>query len=184
MPLSWVDIIMPLVMLRCLLTGRKSGLIVEAFKLAGILCGTFITLHYYSSFGNFLDQNLSLYKSMRDVYAFGLLAIGVHLLFSLIREGWLIILKIEMPAFLDRLGGVILSGIRAYLICGLIFLALLTVKDDHIQSSAKNSFSALFLEKTSIGIYHNFYFGFIHNFFPNEPVNKEVSKLVTQEKGK
>lgn len=184
MVFSWVDLIMPLVVLRCVLTGRKSGLIVEAFKLAGILFATFITLHYYSSFSIFLDKNLSLHESIRDVYAFGLLAVCTHLLFSLIREGWLIILKIDLPILVDQWGGLILSAVRSYLICGLIFLALLTVKDDRIQFSTKNSLSAFFLQKISLKIYHKCYFGFVHNFFPNEPVNEEAFKLIMKKKEK
>lgn len=184
MVFSWVDLLMPLVVWRCVFTGRKSGLIVEAFKLLGILLGTFVTLHYYSSFSNFLDKNLSLHESIRDVYAFGLLAVCTHLLFSLIREGWLTILKIDLPILVDQWGGFILSAVRSYLICGLIFLALLTVKDDRIQFSTKNSLSAFFFKKTSLKIYHKAYFGFIHNLFPSEPINEEAFKLIMEKKEK
>lgn len=184
MPLSWVDIIMPLVILRCALTGKKSGLIVESFKLAGIWFATFITLHYYKGLSDWLHQNLSLHESIKDAYAFGLLAICVHLLFSLIREGWLIILKIEMPPVVDQWGGLTLSLIRGYLICGLILLALTEVKDKNIQTSAKHSLSVFVFKDTSTGVYRNFYFGVIHQFFPKEPLNENVFKLMNEGEAK
>ena len=180
MPLSWVDIVMPLVILRCALTGKKSGLVVESFKLIGILFATFVTLHYYKALGDLLHQNLSLNDSIKDAYAFGLLAVSAHLLFSLIREGWLIILKIEMPPIIDQWGGLIFSLIRGYLICGLILLALVLVKDNSIQADAKHSLSALVFKDTSSRIYQNFYSGFIDKFFPKEPINEEVFKLMDQ----
>ncbi len=184
MPLSWVDIIMPLVILRCALTGKKSGLIVESFKLAGIFFATFITLHYYNALGSLLHQNLSLHEPIKDAYAFGLLAVGVHLLFSLIREGWLTILDIDVPPFINQWGGLILSALRAYLVCGLILLGLVVVKDKSIQASAKHSLSAFVFKDTSTGIYRSFYSGWVGKFFPKEPLNEEVFKLMDEEEAK
>jgi len=176
---NWVDILIGCIIVRTVYVGRKSGLVPEIFKLIGVFCATFITLHYFVDFGNYLGNRLFFSDGVKEIVAFGLLAFSISLIFTLIREGWLIILKIEPPSFVDKWSGVVLSLIRAYLICGLVWLGLLVAGGKGIVRTTRTSLSSSFFKNTSSNIYKSCYSGFISNLFPHEPINKDVFNIVS-----
>ena len=86
---------MALILCVCVLRGRKSGLIPEAFNLLGVIFATFISLHYYVRASVHLKDVFSLSELLSHVVSYIVLAVFIMCVFAIIRKGWLLILKIR-----------------------------------------------------------------------------------------
>src|SRR3990167_7043012 len=109
MSLNTIDIFMAIVIATAIFIGRKEGLIAGLFKLFGILCVIFVTLHYYVHLADFLCAKIFGDKFSMEFFAFTLLAILTALLFIVICNGWVLILTLKPPAVIDRLSGMLLA---------------------------------------------------------------------------
>jgi uncharacterized membrane protein required for colicin V production len=171
-----VDLLMVCIVARGVYIGKKNGFVTEFFKLLGIFFATIITLHYYVRFGNFLSK-LLVPVAIQEILAYGILAVFITLLFSFIREGWLTILKVQIHDLVDYWGGLFISLIRVYLLCGLTILALIISGQQQLALNAKLSLSGQYLITSLPNIYKTSYTGFINKFFPQEPINNKVFHL-------
>ena len=176
MSLSWVDILMGASIARCIWTGRKSGFVNEFFKLLGVFFAAIVALHYYARLGEYFFKKSLAAETQKEVFAFVVLTIGIYILFSLIREGWLIILKIQLPAGIDQWGALSLAILRSYLVCGLILIGFGISGNNSIKNAANGSLSRPVFKNSAAGLYQFFYSNIIHPFFPDEPLNEKAFK--------
>jgi len=178
--LNAVDVFMALVIAMIIFIGAKEGIVAGLVKLLGVVCLTVITLHYYVPFADYLRAKFFGKDAETEFFAFSLLAIPILAMFALISRGWVLILKIKLHAFADRWGGVVLSLLRSYLLCGLIFLAFLISKNDFAEPRARQSVSRYMFGNAAAGFYEASYASVIKKFFPGEEINEDVFKLLAE----
>ena len=83
---------------------------------------------------------------------------------------------------IDRFGSVVLSLIRSYFTCGLIFFVLLLTNHGYVSSKARQSISRDLFCYIAVDFYRASYSILIEKFFPNEKFNEEAVKLVKKKK--
>ncbi len=179
---SWVDILMVAIIAMSVYFGKKSHLLAELFKLFGIFLATFITIHYNPALTRFFSAQHIFPESFQAVMAFCSLLFLIMLIFSLLSEGWLMILKVEFEETINHWGAIILSFLRGYFLCSLIFLALLLIGNEGITQSTKHSVTSVLVKNTAVGIYKSFYYGFVRVIFPKEVINEQMIALIATDK--
>ena len=147
MYINEVDILNIIVVSRVLYIGYKTGLFNEIIKGLGVFVATVLSVHYCSRLGEILGAQLIISENRRDVYAFIFIAVISILLSFIIREGWMMILKIDTHSRLINWGGLIFSMVRAYLLCGLIVLGLMISGSELIVQRVYTSISRIFFQK-------------------------------------
>ena len=182
--LNIVDLFMAIVIATIICSGTRKGIITEVFKLLGIFCTIFITLHYYERFADVLKVQFFGKKAATEFFAFNILGILTFVIFILISKGWVLILEIKFHEKIDRFGGFILSLIRSYFACGLIFFVLLLASHKYVSPRARQSVSRDVFRYVAVDFYRATYSALIEKFFPNEKLNEEAFKLVIKKKEK
>ena len=173
-----VDFLVLFVLCRGFYVGFKSGVVAELFRLVSVLCSTFFIVHYYLPLAQFLQEKLFISGNICEFVAFTMTTGVVFVLFLLIREGWLIIFKVDTQSPLISWGGAVLSLATGYFVGGLLFLALVLLNNNFWNQDLGNSFSRGILSKTSVQVYQAGYTAFVKPFFPKEPINRKVLKLM------
>jgi uncharacterized membrane protein required for colicin V production len=173
-----IDLLMVLIFVQIFFVWNKNDFISEVFRFFGVLCATFVSLHYYVGFGEFLHHNLLVENYLQEFIAYAVLAGLVLLVFALLREGWLIILNVKLPSTIDRWASSVLSIVRLYFLCGLVFLGLIVLGNADLTQAARYSISGLFLKRTAVGLYQAIYSGIAVKIFPGEMLNEKVVNLI------
>ena len=184
MNLNEIDVLMAVVIATIVFIGRKEGLMAGLFKLFGILCVIFITLHYYVHLADFLRAKFFGEKTATEFFAFILLAMPMTLLFILISNGWVLILKVKTLAAIDRWGGVALALVRSYFVCGLLFVALVLSGHSYAAPRAMASVSRAIFGYAAVGFYARIYTSFVQKYFPDDKINEHPFGVIAQEPGK
>ena len=175
--INWIDLLIIGFGVRIIYIGIKNGFVTELFKLAGVLCAIFITFHYYTGLAKLLHNHIPVSESLLVVSCFGVLLTLVLLLFKLIREGTMLIFKIQAHPLLDQWGGFVISILRSLLVGSLILISLQLFEIDYLQKNGKKSLFHPYLFDLSPKFYEGCYKGFVSKFFPNENLNPAVFKL-------
>lgn len=171
---NWVDVLIICLMVRTVFVGAKSNILVELLMLVGALCSTFITLHYYGRFGNWLNKNIFLPSTIQDLFAFILIWLTVQVVFKLIISGWSLVFKVEAQPAINEWGSAIVSAVRGIVACGLLFVFLMLSGNDYIKRISQQSFTGFYLADFSPRVYRLMYEGLVSRFFPDEPLNDRV----------
>ena len=177
--INWVDILIGAISIRIIYIGTKNGFIVEFFKWIGVLFSIFITFHYYSNLAKILQSRLPISGSIAQSLCFVLLWSLVFLMFKLIREGMMLMLKIQAHSLLDKWGGLLVSILRSILIGSLVLVFLQVLGVEYITKNVRKSFLNDYLFDIAPKVYEVSYDGFVDKFFPSEKLNLAVFKLKT-----
>ena len=174
---NWIDILLAVIFARIIFIGFKRGVVVEFFKLFAAAFAVFINLHYFSSLSRVFQNIVHLPQGFADFISFGLLWIIVTLIFKFIRDGFLILLKIEAHSTFERWGALIFSLLRAVLIGSLTILFLRVFNIEYFNANLEQSLLSKRLAKISPQLYEKSLNGFISKFFPTEELNADAMKL-------
>lgn len=154
----------------------------EFINFTGVLFATFFSIHYYlivsARVKEHVDVKLS--EPLFHFVIFFVIALVVMGIFVVVRKGWLIVLKIETMSFVNKYGGILIAGLKGYLICSLVFLSMIISGNDIARYSARKSLSSLIMANTSVNIYGVCYSKIVKRFFPNERMNKKVFKVLSR----
>ena len=175
--INWVDVLIFVISIRIIYIGIKNGFVIEFFKWVGVLFSIFITFHYYSELARLLKSRLPISEAIAQSLCFGLLWLLVFLIFKLIREGMMLMLKMEAHPLLDKWGGLLVSFLRSILIGSLALVFLQVLGVEYITKNVKKSFVNSYLFDISPKVYEAWYDGFVDKFFPSEKLNLSVFKL-------
>ena len=184
MGLNGIDLLMAIIIASIVYIRRNDGVVAELVKTFGVFCMVFITLHYYARFADFLRAQFFGQEIKTEFFAFCLLFVTILLGFVFISSGWSLILRIKSFEVVDRWGNVVLSLVRGYYICSMIFLALILSGNDNLASKAKQSMSRVFLSSAAGEFYRATYTNIVKRFFPGEMINIEVFSLIEKMSGK
>ena len=182
--LNGIDVLMAVVIASAIYIRRKDGIVAELFKSFGIFCAVFITLHYYARFADFLRVQFFGKDVTTEFFAFCLLFSMIFLAFVCISGGWSLILRIKSFVFIDRWGNAILSLVRGYFICSMIFLALILSGQEILVSMARKSVSSALFSGAAVELYRVSYSNLVEKFFPGERINEAAFELIGKESGK
>ena len=181
--LNWVDIFLCLILVRAVYIGLRSGFVIELFKLIGIFFAVVISLHYFSGASHFLQEKVHLPESAANFASLGFLWGVVVLAFKFIREGIMLLFKVEAHSALNSTGGFIASVVRGFLIGSLAILLLRSSATEYFTKNIANSFGAEKMAGAAPRVYEATYKGFVSKFFPSEEFNKSVSSLANVSEG-
>jgi len=182
---NWVDFLVLFIIARSIYMGRTSGIISQLFNLTGSILSTFITLHYYTQFGSFLKDNFSFLSKVAYIIAFATVASLSLLIFLLIREGWLLILRVTEHNKLDRGIGIVLAAVQGYIVAGLVVFGILVTNNLYAIEDVRSSMSdvVLHIRHVSVDIYKSCFSLFAEKYFPDEKINKTVIFLAGKKRG-
>ncbi len=180
--INWVDIMIVLFGVRIIYIGIKNGFISELFKLIGVVFAIFITFHYYTQVADFFKDHTGLSENNAGFLSFGLLWAVVTLIFKFIRDGILLIFKIEALSLVDQWGGLLLSILRSALVGSMVLIFLMISNLGYWRSHAGKSFFNPYLIAVSPKIYKATYDGIVSKFFPTEKLNPAGFNLEVEKK--
>lgn len=178
-----LDVLMLCIIVRGYYVGSRTGLLAETFRLVSVICSTFIVVHYYPALAQFLREKLFISERVYEFVAFVLWVAIAFGLFFFIREGWLLLFKVERKSVFNKWTGGILSLVTSYFLCGLIFLAFVFLNNDFVRQQVDSSLSRVVWNKTSGNVYKAFYGAVVRPFFPGERPNPQVMKLIEEPSG-
>ncbi|MBF0385976.1 MAG: CvpA family protein [Candidatus Omnitrophica bacterium] len=182
--INWVDIILICVLVRGMFVAQKSGLVNELLKFFGVFFAAIISCHYYVRFGTFLTKKLMIKEPISETAAFCFISIIIIVIFYLICEAWLLILKIEAKSGINEWGSQVFSLLKGSLLNGLIVVALIIPGHKFISESAKYSMTGPFFKNAAVAVYRVFYKGFLGQFFPDEPLNNKLLRMADKPRPK
>lgn len=168
---NFIDIIVGLVIIRCVYAGATAGLVVEFFKLVGMFFAAFITLHYFSAVAQLLERLIGLPLNMVELVAFVGIWILVVFIFKVIRDGWMVVIKTEAQEAFNRWGGAITGIFRGLLVASMTILVLFLAGNQYVIRSVNASFSGFYLTDFAPAVYQSCYDDFVGKLFPKEKKN-------------
>lgn len=181
--LNAVDLLMAVVISAVVFLGKKDGVVTEFFKLFGVLCAVFISLHYYGRLADLLRKQFFREEASTECLSFVLLVVPVIVAFVFISKGWTLILKIQTIKSVDRWGSLILSLVSGYFLCGLLLVGLLLSQNELAVSLSRTGMSRNLFRNSAVGFYRSFSSGVIEKYFPGEKINTHVFKLMDEHFG-
>lgn len=181
--LNLADLFVVIIAAGSFYSAKDRGLLAGIFSFVAMIIATFITLHYYGILGDFLIDNL-LPQEGRKV-AFFLIAVWTLGIFSVIRRGWVLIAKINMPKWLDKWGGNLFYLARGCLLGALVVLGMFSVDDNSfVMSLSRTSLSGYYMKDASYIVYQKVFNKVVHPFFSQEKLNEDAYYLIYPEKKK
>jgi len=176
--LNWVDILVIIALIRIIYIGVRQGFIVEFSKTLGVVFAIILSFHYYITFSSFIHTHSPLPASFSDLICFTALFIGVILLFKFIREGLALVIKAEPIPFLNSWGGLILGGLRAWLVTSVFIYVLLISGFSYIEQSARQSYGFNYIIHAAPQTYSFSFNNLIGKFFSGEKINQTVFDVI------
>jgi len=175
--INGVDLVLFGLLARAVYIGAVQGVVVEFFKITGLLLAMFITAHYFSRLAGFLTTWLKIFsREQADVFFIAALWILVMAVFSLVRSGWLVILKAEEPSRLSRCSGWVVGALRGVLICGMVIFMVLVSGQMALIKNVRKALLGRYVADLVFHVYETGYEEGIRRIFPEELKNKEMRR--------
>ena len=122
--LNWLDLVMIIVMASAIFRGAVQGFVVELFKILGVFVSTVFSLHFYVRAADYLKHSFSVPVKLGEIASFVIIAVFIILLFRLVGQGWLLILKVDAKAGFSPCGVGFLAFISSMMLCCLLFFGM------------------------------------------------------------
>ena len=178
MIINTIDILAIGIIVRGIITGRSTLFISELVKILGVVLAICISIHYYDRLGRFLSEYMFVPESIADFLAYSGISFVIIFLFFLIKDGWSLIIHIQESPKFNYWGGLAVSMMKSYLLCGVMLIAFLLVSTPFFKSSAEKSLSLRLFRKLPAAIYKVFYGGIVVKLLPKEPSNADFINLM------
>ena len=177
--INWVDVALVLLAGRIIFCSVKTGFITELFKLLGVFCALFVSLHYYAVWAALAVKKTTLpVSSLECVFFVGiwaLIALGVKLL----RDGILLLFKVEAThQGFDKYGAGFLGASRAIFTASLVIFALLLTRHEYVGKQVLSSWSYKIAGKVAPNTYKSLYDQLIGKLVAGEKFNADVFAVV------
>ncbi len=178
--MNFVDIVIIIIALRICYIAAVMGLVVELFKLLGVLFATYISLHYYTSISDIIQRNFFpkvMPLEFIDFLVFVILAVAAYLGFIVLRSIFYRVIKLETTPKINKLGGLIFGFARAYFSIGLLVFTLLISSVSYLNNSAKHSYLGSRAILISSRTYNWIWESIVSKFSPKEKFNPTVKEV-------
>jgi membrane protein required for colicin V production len=122
----WLDIFLLAFMLLLAWSGFRKGLVREVFDLGGAILGLYVAGYYHRELAGRITSSIALPVGVAIPLAFGLLALGISLFFSLGGLIWSRSIRIPPLRFADTILGAGLGLAKGFLLL-MVILTFLTM---------------------------------------------------------
>ena len=152
--INWVDILAVIILFRTCYIGVNKGFWVETFKFLGTTLGAILSLYYYENLTQFLKYHILIPQTILKIFCLIGIFLGVVFIFKLIRLILQTLMKVEVLAGLERLGGAIIGLARGAITISIILITLAILPSEYtIRSIKERSFLGPHLLKIVPAIY-------------------------------
>jgi hypothetical protein len=181
--LNWVDCLCLAVAVRIIFISAQTGFVVEFFKVLAALLALFVTFHYYTKVGHWVENKAVSSEAVASVVFLGLWLVTL-IVCKFIRDGILALFSVQAQSLVDKWGAVVIAlGRAAVSVSMLLFLLVATGPGGYLQRMA----GASMLEKYFLNIAPKMYASacgrFVTPLFPSEKKNPAVA-LVLKDVGR
>lgn len=178
--INWVDIIIILILVRIVYIGVQTGVVIELFKLLGVLVTSFLTLQYFTTLAHFFHQITKAPEPWMIPLAFLLLWGVLFFACKLLRDAIFLVFTIEAQSLVDKWGGALLSIVRFFLVASMTLFAFFLTGEKYIQSKVATSFSKKYAMNAAPGFYHGMWDGFFSKLFAGKKPNPAVADVLNR----
>jgi uncharacterized membrane protein required for colicin V production len=140
---NWVDLAIIILFIRICYIAFRSELPVELFKLAGVICAIYISMHYYTGIADFFRQRIGMKEmplEFLDFISFAFLAIIGMISFLLLRVIFWRMVRIEAINALNKWGSLLIGIIRGFFLVGILSFALTISSVSYLRDSVGYSY--------------------------------------------
>lgn len=175
--INGVDLLLFGLFARAVYIGAAQGVVVEFFKITGLLLAMFVTAHYFSRLAGSLVTWLKIFsREEAEVFFIIVLWSLVMAVFSLVRSGWLVILKAEEPSRLSRCSGGMVGAFRGGLICAMVVFMMLVSGQMALIKNVRQALAGRYVADLVSHIYEIGYEEGVRRIFPEEVKNKNMRR--------
>jgi len=182
--INWVDLFVIIALFRVLYIASENGLPIEFFKLLGSVFALYLSLHYYSAAGAFLQERLYLTiipRDFLDFISFVLLAIAGYLIFVVLRNLFSKNIVMEAVPNLNRWGAFLLGLFRGLLLLSVFTFILLVCNIDYFKQGVSDSYFGAKIVHIAPAAYKAIWNGLTSKFMSQEKYNAAVDKALSSE---
>ncbi|HRZ39664.1 MAG TPA: CvpA family protein [Candidatus Omnitrophota bacterium] len=173
-----MDLVIFCVFAWCIAAGVKQGLFSEIFRLLGCFFTTVFALHFFPMCAQFLRKFIPIAPRYLEFFSYAFLGIFIIMSFKVMRDAMDLFRKVpEEGAEISsrsRMWGAMLGSVRAVLVSGLIFTAVVILDHTPTLRASQASFSGKILFHVSPTIYKGIHNNVIEKLFPNEQINSKL----------
>ena len=182
---NWIDLVILLLFLRMCFIGLRTGLITELFKIFGLILAIYVSLHYFSQAGSFLN-NLAPFLGMEisDFFCFVILAGLSYATVVIIRGTFARMVKVEAVNMLDRWGGLTLGFCRSFLLISMIFIILYLSNIIYFVESIKKSHLGSRLVYSDVRVYEFIHNRIVRRLVPDSQLNQDLYDVLGKEEAR
>jgi len=177
---NWVDIAIIVIFIRVCYVAYRSELPVELFKLAGIICAIYISLHYYTAIADFFRGRMGT-KNMPleflDFISFVFLAAIGILFFILLRVIFWRLVRIEAVSALNRWGSLLTGMIRGFFLVGILSFGLVISSVSYLRDSVGYSYLGSRSFRVAPAVYTWLWDAVASKFMTGEKFNSTVLEV-------
>lgn len=177
---NWVDILVVTILFRSAYIGIKQGFVIEIFKISGLILTSYVTLHYYSRWGNFLAEKTPVSQFAGHVFFYLAISFLALIMLTLIRKGLLTIMHIETMALLKQWGGLILGFARGFFAASIICLFLFLFNSDYLRGSVRQAYSGKRIISISPATYKFIFNNLVVKFVPEAELNQSLFDVLEE----
>jgi uncharacterized membrane protein required for colicin V production len=180
--INWIDVALVFLFLRVIFIGVKNGFITELFKCLGVVLAVFVSLHYYSILAAWLAGVTTLSIGCWEIVMFASLWFAVILIFKFVREGVLILFKIETnhQGFDKYAAGILACG-RGILICSLTIFLILLMNNGLVTRMTLHSYGYKITGRAAVGTYSVLFNNLVDKLWPGQHYNAAVVQVLHPE---
>jgi uncharacterized membrane protein required for colicin V production len=178
--INWVDAALFLLFIRMIFVGVKNGFISEFFKFLGVVAAVFISLHFYSFIAAWVAQKTNITWEYWELVIFALLWFGVAFIFKFLRDGILLLFKVEAnhEGFDKYAAGAVAVG-RGILVCSLSIFLILLAHNGPITRMTVHSFTYKIAGRAAVSTYGLLFYGIVEKFFVGEHYNSATAGVIS-----
>ena len=173
--LNWIDFLVVILILRIGYIARKNGFSLELFKLLGTVLATYLSLHYYLIFSDYIGKRIGVNNIPLEYLTsliFIVLAILGYLVFVFLRNVFYRFIEMEAVPSLNQWGGLFLGLARGALLVSLMTFILVTSPFKYLKDSVSASYSGKYLLKIAPNVYSGLWNNIASKFITQEKFNK------------
>ncbi len=178
--INWADFLIMGIIARMCYIGIRTGIGVELFKLFSLWLSTVVAYQLYTTpLSDYLNTKVpALPLDAGDVFVFCATLTGITLLVRIIRESFLLLIKIDAQDTFNKWGGLVLGAFRGFWIASIALYIMTISTVQYLETSAKSSLFGHKVIYFASSAYKGSYDVLISKFFPGLEINPEVEKAL------
>jgi uncharacterized membrane protein required for colicin V production len=180
--INWVDAALVLLFVRMIFTGVKNGFISEFFKFLGVVVAVFVSLHYYSYFAAWAAWKTHISWDYWDLMVFAGLWFGVAFIFRFIREGLLVLFKVDTKhEGFDKYAAGIVAVARGILVCSMTIFLVLLMYNGPLTRMVLRSYSYKITGRAAVSTYSFLFNNLVNKLFEGQHYNAAAAQVLHPE---